>query len=102
MFSSPQTTFLTALLPAVVFGATTRNTSEPFQLYVYGKGLGGFPVFYSEGPCKAMISRTMFLKLTQAGLAYAGNPNASFPDDSNADVVQCKALVQVTRRLLTW
>jgi hypothetical protein len=35
------------------------------------------------------------LKLNQTGLAYAGNPNTSFPDDSNADVVQCRVLVQV-------
>ncbi|KAF1912625.1 hypothetical protein BDU57DRAFT_523020 [Ampelomyces quisqualis] len=70
MFSSPQIIFFATLLPTAVFGATSRNESDPFQLYVYGEDLGGLPLVYSEN------------------YAYAMSPNISFPDDSNADVVQ--------------
>lgn len=37
--------FLAASLPFVVQGATPSS----FQLYAYGEGLGGLPMFYADG-----------------------------------------------------
>ncbi|PVH90786.1 hypothetical protein DM02DRAFT_620849 [Periconia macrospinosa] len=73
MFSILRATILTALVPAAVLCAPQKRATsapkEPFQLYAYGKDIGGFPLFYNKG------------------LAFAGNPDKSAANDSNAAVV---------------
>ncbi|KAF2469247.1 uncharacterized protein BDR25DRAFT_228861 [Lindgomyces ingoldianus] len=53
-----------ASLPFAAFGAQRRATPESFQLYAYGDGLGGLPMFHADG------------------YAYVGNPSSS--NSSNA------------------
>lgn len=42
---------LAASLPLVVLGARKRDVSPSatFQLYAYGDGFGGLPLFYADG-----------------------------------------------------
>lgn len=63
---------LAASLPLVVLGARKRDVSASatFQLYAYGDGFGGLPLFYADG------------------LAYIGDP--SLANSSDAAVVICK------------
>jgi hypothetical protein len=66
-------TLLFACLPFAVLGATKRAMSEgsPFQLYAYGDGCGGLPLYYADG------------------LSYVGRPNLS--NSSDAAVVTCES-----------
>ncbi|CAI6317620.1 unnamed protein product [Periconia digitata] len=69
MFAVLRTSILAALMPAAVFGATQRRAIDgPFELWAYGTGIGGFPLFYSRG------------------LAFAGNVSQFSANDSNAAI----------------
>jgi hypothetical protein len=62
---------LLSLLPLAVLGARKPvDASTAFQLYAYGEGIGGFPLFYDNG------------------LAYVGEPALS--NSTDAAVVICE------------
>jgi hypothetical protein len=65
--------FLFTSLPLAALGARKRAVSagSTFQLYAYGGGFGGLPLYYADG------------------LAYVGDPTLS--NSSDAAVVICKS-----------
>ncbi|KAH7135803.1 hypothetical protein B0J11DRAFT_611673 [Dendryphion nanum] len=60
--------FLSLSLPFLALGAKRQSATDTFQLYAYGEGLGGLPVFNAGGD------------------AYVGNPN-SFNSSDAAEVI---------------
>lgn len=63
-----------------------RATPDAFELYAYGEGIGGLPVFYSDGTClpNKSISPTDF-----TGFAYIGN--VSQANRTDAAPVTCQS-----------
>jgi hypothetical protein len=78
-----------AALPYIALGAQQRRAStDEFQLFGYGPGLGGPGLFYAEG--KQSLLRLLVLSYLHIceGFAYIGDPNLS--NSSDAATVICK------------
>lgn len=82
---------LFASLPLVAAGSLKRATPSSFQLYAYGNGLGGLPMFNADG--RRTFTENPAHTDCFPGYAYVGDPNLS--NGTDAAQVVCKLIVAV-------
>lgn len=77
------------LASTAVLHKRTSSTTDSFHLYAYGTGIGGLPVFYSDGKLSIALPSISFTQLIeQTGNAFIGN---TVPEGSKVNAnITCK------------